>query len=79
MLNKVNMLIIGDKELSQDMEDKLISRYNIFYFNKQFVKKTVEEIKEEVKPKNKNSIKKHDHKESSSVEIKKLKRYSSNP
>jgi len=45
-LNKINMLIVGDKKLTQGIEDKLEARYNIFYFNELSIRKTLEELKE---------------------------------
>ena len=34
MLNKVNLLVIGDKKLNQDLEEKFNLKYNVFYLNK---------------------------------------------
>jgi O-antigen biosynthesis protein len=34
IMNKVNLLIIGEKKLNQNIEEKLLSKYNIVYFNK---------------------------------------------
>jgi len=34
LLNKVNLLIIGNKKLKQEMEEKFLSKYNVIYFDK---------------------------------------------
>lgn len=45
-LSKINLLVIGEKQLSQNLEDRLISKYNIFYFNNLVKEQTISSLKE---------------------------------
>ena len=47
-LKKVNLLVVGGRNLSQDLEDTLIARYNILYFRND----SLEELREFIKIKN---------------------------
>ncbi len=49
LLNKINLLVVGDKILNQNIEDKLISRYNILYFKDLTQEQTVENLEEVIK------------------------------
>ena len=51
-MNKVNLLIVGDRELNQNIEDKLNSQYNVLYFNDISTQKTPSELKEIILIKN---------------------------
>lgn len=48
-LSKINLLVIGEKHLSQNLEDRLISKYNIFYFNKLVKDQTISSLQEFIK------------------------------
>ncbi len=52
MLNKIDLLVVGERELNQDIEEKLVSKYNILFFNKIANKKTLEELEEIIRIKN---------------------------
>ena len=52
MLNKINILVVGDKELNQDIEEKLVAKYNVLFFNKIAFKKSLSELEEIIKIKN---------------------------
>ena len=46
MLHKIDLLVVGDKELNQDIEEKLVSKYNVLFFNRISSKKTLSELEE---------------------------------
>ncbi|HEY5123355.1 MAG TPA: glycosyltransferase [Ignavibacteria bacterium] len=46
MLHKIDLLVVGDKELNQDIEEKLVSKYNVLFFNRIASKKTLSELEE---------------------------------
>jgi len=46
MLNKINILVVGDKELNQDIEERLVSKYNVIFFNRIASKKSLPELEE---------------------------------
>lgn len=48
LLNKVNLLIVGSKELNQNMEDKLVAKYNVFYFSDISDEKSNADLKETI-------------------------------
>lgn len=51
-LKKVNLLVAGNKNLSQDLEDTLIAKYNILYYTKPPNGNSVNEIREFIEVKN---------------------------
>jgi len=56
MLSKINLLIVGDKELNQDVEERFLAKYNIIYFNRISDKKDIETLSEIIKLKNINEV-----------------------
>lgn len=52
LLKKVNLLVVGEKELTQNIEDKLISKYNVLFFNKQNSNTYLEDLKETIQIEN---------------------------
>src|SRR5690606_4276397 len=48
LLNKVNLLVVGNKELTQDIEEKLLAKYNIIHFNDISEKRTINDLKETI-------------------------------
>jgi len=48
-LKKINLLLIGEKKLSQNLEDHLISRYNISYYHNIFKEKNINGLEEYIK------------------------------
>lgn len=48
LLNKVNLLVVGNKELTQDIEEKLLSKYNIIHFNDISEKRTINDLRETI-------------------------------
>ena len=56
MLRKVNFLIVGDKELNQDVEERFLAKYNVIYFNKITDKKDLNTLSEIIKLKNINEV-----------------------
>ena len=48
LLKKVNLLVVGERELTQNIEDKLISKYNVLFFNKQNSNTYLEDLKETI-------------------------------
>ncbi|MBM4158356.1 MAG: glycosyltransferase [Ignavibacteria bacterium] len=56
LLNKINLLVVGEKELTQEMEDRLIAKYNVYYFNKISEKNEIEDLEEIIKIKDINEI-----------------------
>jgi|WetSurMetagenome_2_1015567.scaffolds.fasta_scaffold33162_1 O-antigen biosynthesis protein len=56
MLRKINMLIVGDKELNQDIEERFLAKYNIIYFNRISEKKDLNTLSEIIKLKNINEV-----------------------
>jgi hypothetical protein len=51
-LKKVNLLVVGNRNLSQDLEDTLVAKYNILYFRKNPDKKALKELSEFIEIKN---------------------------
>jgi O-antigen biosynthesis protein len=56
MLRKVNLLLVGDRELNQDVEERFLAKYNIIYFNKITNKKDLNTLSEIIKLKNINEV-----------------------
>jgi O-antigen biosynthesis protein len=56
MLKKINLLIVGDRELNQDVEERFLAKYNIIYFNKISDKKDFNTLNEIIKLKNINEV-----------------------
>ncbi|MBC8484781.1 MAG: glycosyltransferase [Bacteroidetes bacterium] len=52
LLNKVNLLVVGEKELTQDIEEKLVSKYNILYFNKRGKNDSLVDLEETIQIEN---------------------------
>lgn len=48
LLNKVNMLVVGNKVLTQDIEERLLSKYNILYFNNLSEKESINDLRETI-------------------------------
>ncbi|MCB0722824.1 MAG: glycosyltransferase [Ignavibacteriae bacterium] len=48
LLNKVNLLVVGNRELTQDTEEKLVAKYNVIYFNDISEKRTVADLREAI-------------------------------
>lgn len=46
LLRKINLLVVGDKELSQNMEEKLAGHYNILYFSKLSENRSISDLEE---------------------------------
>lgn len=46
LLNKVNLLQVGSEKLSQNVEDKLNSKYNIFHYSEVSKKNNISELEE---------------------------------
>lgn len=46
LLNKINLLIVGQRKFNQNVEEKLNSIYNVFFFNKIANRKDKKELKE---------------------------------
>lgn len=46
LLNKINLLIVGNEKLTQNAEDKLNSKYNILHFDEIASKKNITELEE---------------------------------
>ncbi|HMQ68739.1 MAG TPA: glycosyltransferase [Ignavibacteria bacterium] len=46
LLNKINLLIVGKQVLNQNVEDKLIAKYNIFHFDDIATRKSITELEE---------------------------------
>jgi len=46
LLNKVNLLIVGEEKMNQNVEDKLNSKYNIFHLDEIATKKNISELGE---------------------------------
>lgn len=46
LLRKINLLVVGGRKLTEDIEEKLVSRYNIIYYNNP--EYNFEEIKETI-------------------------------
>lgn len=56
LLNKVNLLVVGEKELTQDIEEKLVSKYNILYFNKRSENDSLVDLEETIQIENINQV-----------------------
>ncbi|MBX7045681.1 MAG: glycosyltransferase [Ignavibacteria bacterium] len=52
LLNKVNLLVVSDSRLKSDVEDNLISKYNIIYYSDIKEKNTIDELQEIIQIKN---------------------------
>lgn len=52
LLTKVNLLVVSDSRLKSDVEDNLISKYNIMYYSDILVKDTIDELQEIIQLKN---------------------------
>lgn len=52
LLNKVNLLVVSDSRLKSDVEDNLISKYNIIYYSDIKEKNTIDELQEIIQLKN---------------------------
>ncbi|MEO6694633.1 MAG: glycosyltransferase [Ignavibacteria bacterium] len=46
LLNKVNLLVVGEEKMNENIEDKLNSKYNIFHLNEIATKKNISELGE---------------------------------
>ncbi|MEO8211034.1 MAG: glycosyltransferase, partial [bacterium] len=46
LLNKINLLIVGNEKLNQNAEDKLNSKYNILHFDEIASRKNISELEE---------------------------------
>ncbi|MBN2571587.1 MAG: glycosyltransferase [Ignavibacteriales bacterium] len=55
-LKKINLLVIGKKQLNQNLEDKLLAKYDIFYFNKIIQEKSISNLEEFIKFKGINEV-----------------------
>lgn len=51
-LKKINILVVSDRHLSQNIEEKFESRYNIFYFDRISKDKNIDNLEEIIKLKN---------------------------
>lgn len=49
LLNKINLLVVGEKILNQNIEDKLVARYNILYFKDITKEQTIQNLEEVIK------------------------------
>jgi O-antigen biosynthesis protein len=56
LLRKINLLIVGDKELNQDVEERFLAKYNVIYFNRITDKKDLNTLSEIIKLKNINEV-----------------------
>ncbi|MCX6165958.1 MAG: glycosyltransferase [Ignavibacteriae bacterium] len=56
LLRKINLLIVGDKELNQDVEERFLAKYNIIFFNRITDKKDLNTLTEIIKLKNINEV-----------------------
>lgn len=56
IMKKINLLIVGDKELNQDVEERFLAKYNIIYFNRITNKKDTGSLGEIIKLKNINEV-----------------------
>lgn len=56
IMKKVNLLIVGDKELTQDVEERFLAKYNVIYFNRISEKKDIGTLSEIIKIKNINEV-----------------------
>lgn len=56
LLNKVNLLVVGGKELTQNIEDKLVSKYNVLYFKRQNSNSNLEDLKETIQIENTHQV-----------------------
>ncbi|MBN1637643.1 MAG: sugar transferase, partial [Ignavibacteriales bacterium] len=55
-LKKINLLVIGKKQLNQNLEDKLLAKYDIHYFNKIMKQPTILNLEEFIKFKGINEV-----------------------
>jgi len=56
IMKKINLLIVGDKELTQDVEERFLAKYNVIYFNRISEKKDIGTLSEIIKIKNINEV-----------------------
>lgn len=56
IMKKINILIVGDKELTQDVEERFLAKYNVIYFNRISDKKDISTLSEIIKLKNINEV-----------------------
>lgn len=56
LLNKVNLLIVGKEKMSQNVEDKLNSKYNILHYDEMSSRKNISELEEIIQIKNINEV-----------------------
>ena len=56
IMKKINILIVGDKELTQDVEERFLAKYNVIYFDKISDKKDISTLSEIIKLKNINEV-----------------------
>jgi hypothetical protein len=56
MLRKIKLLIVGDKKLNQDVEERFLAKYDIIYFNRITDKKDLNTLSEIIKLKNINEV-----------------------
>jgi O-antigen biosynthesis protein len=56
MMKKINLLIVGDNELNQDIEERFLAKYNIIYFNRISGKNDINTLSEIIKLKNINEV-----------------------
>ncbi len=56
LLSKVNLLIVSDAKLKSDVEDNLISKYNVTYYSDLLEKDTIDELQEIIQLKNINEV-----------------------
>jgi len=52
LLNKVNLLVVGGNELTQNIEDKLVSKYNVLFFKRQNNNTNIEDLEETIQIQN---------------------------
>ncbi|MBI5401948.1 MAG: glycosyltransferase [Ignavibacteriae bacterium] len=56
IMKKINLLIVGDKELNQDVEERFLAKYNVIYFNRISDKKDISTLSEIINLKNINEV-----------------------
>jgi O-antigen biosynthesis protein len=56
LLRKINLLIVGDKELNQGVEERFLAKYNVVYFDKITDKKDINILSEIIKLKSINEV-----------------------
>lgn len=48
LLNKVNLLVVGGRELTQEIEEKLVAKYNVIYFNDLSERRSITDLREAI-------------------------------